>query len=94
MIETVSAFETGQLQSLLPFRRDGIIYTRGRLGQKSMEEILGVPELPVLMPNSKVAVLFMWRAHHGCSGLFHRSSSETLAKSRASVWIVKGETVS
>ena len=91
MIETVSAFESGQLQSLLPFRRDGIIYTRVRLGQKSMEEILGVPELPVLMPSSQVAVLFMWRAHCGCSGLFHRSSSETLAKSRASVWIVKGK---
>ena len=39
LIETASAFKSGQLQSLLPFHRDGIIYTRGRLGQKSMEEV-------------------------------------------------------
>ena len=45
-----------------------------------MEAILAVPELPVLMPDSRVAELFMWRAHHGYSGMFHRSATETLAK--------------
>ena len=56
-----------------------------------MEAILGVSELPILMPSSRVAELFMWRSHCGHSGLFHRSVSETLSKSRSSVWIVKGK---
>ena len=43
------------------------------------------------MPHCRVAELFMWRAHCGYSGLFHRSATETLAKSRCSVWIVKGK---
>ena len=91
MFETLKAYENNQLTSLLPFKQDGIIYTRGRLGEKSLEAILGVRELPLLMPNTRVAELFMWRAHCGYSGLFHRSASDTLAKSRTSVWIVKGK---
>ena len=91
MIRTADALHLGELGSLLPFFRDGIIFTRGRLGEKSMEAILGVPELPLLMPDSRVAELFMWRAHHGYSGMFHRSATETLAKSRSSVWIVRGK---
>ena len=91
MFETIKAYKSGQLSSLLPFKRNGIMYTRGRLGEKSMEAILGVSELPILMPSSRVAELFMWRSHCGHSGLFHRSVSETLSKSRSSVWIVKGK---
>ena len=91
MIMTADAYQEGQLRSLLPFTRDGIIYTRGRLGEKSMEAILGVSELPILMSKSRVAELYMWRAHCGYSGLFHRSDVETLAKSRTAVWIVKGK---
>ena len=91
MIQTADAYQDGELRSLLPFRRNGIIYTRGRLGEKSMEAILGVPELPLLMPSSRVAELFMWRAHCGYSGMFHRSATETLAKSRTSVWIIRGK---
>ena len=57
MIKTADAYQDGQLRSLLPFTRDGVIYTRGRLGEKSMESILGVSELPILMPSSRVAEL-------------------------------------
>ena len=93
MVTTSRALKEGKLSSLLPMVIDGIIYTRGRLGEKSMEALLGVTKLPILMPNSRLAELYMWRAHNGFSGLFHRSVSETLAKSRASVWIVKGNQV-
>jgi hypothetical protein len=37
-----------------------------------------------------ISELYMWRAHMGYSGLLHRSVAETLARSRSSVWIVKG----
>ena len=91
MFDTAEAFLNGTLVSLLPERHGPLIVTRGRLGEKNLERLLGVSALPILMTSSRVAELFMWRAHLGYSGLFHRSVVQTLAKSRASVWIVKGK---
>ena len=91
MLETAEALHARKLDSLLPQRMGALIVTTGRLGEKSMERILGVSALPILMPGSRVAELYMWRAHMGYSGLFHRSVALTLAKSRSSVWIVRGK---
>ena len=91
MIETNIALYEGTLDSLLPCRDGKMIVTRGRLGEKSIQSVLGVLSLPILMPSSRVAELFMWQAHNGYSGLFHRSVAETLAKSRSWVWIVRGK---
>ena len=55
MIDTAEAFDKGQLSSLMPFKKGRLIVTRGRLGERSLEPILGVPDLPILMPNSRVA---------------------------------------
>ena len=93
MIQTASALEEGKLVSLLPFRKGNLIVTRGRLGEPCLNPLLGVSELPILLPESRVAELFMWRAHTGCSGLFHRSVAQTLAKSRSYVWIVRGRSL-
>ena len=90
MIYTATAMEEGRLTSLMPMRKGKLIVTRGRLGERSLNPIFGVTELPILMPESRVAELFMWRAHNGYSGLFHRSVAQTLAKSRSWVWIVRG----
>ena len=89
MGETVEAFNKGQLDSLLPYRSGGLIVTRGRLGEKVLESILGVSELPILMPSSRAAELVMWRAHCGFSGILHRSVAETIARSKQFAWIVK-----
>ena len=75
----------------MPMKKDGLIVTTGRLGEKSMEKLLGVAFLPILMPSSRVAELYMWLAHTGYSGIIHRSVSQTLVRSRAWVWIVKGK---
>ena len=91
MIDTANAFHEGRLTSLLPEKDGALIITRGRLGETGMQRILGVSALPILVPSSRVAELYMWRAHQGYSGLFHRSAVQTLAKSRLSVWIVKGK---
>ena len=91
MIDTAEAFDKGQLSSLMPFKKGRLIVTRGRLGERSLEPILGVPDLPILMPNSRVAELYMWKAHTGYTGLCHRSVAQTLARSRSWVWIVKGK---
>ena len=90
MFATAKALHDGKLASLLPVRKGPLIVTTGRLGEKSMERILGVSALPILMSWSRTAELYMWRAHLGYSGLFHRSVAATLAKSRNSVWIVRG----
>ena len=93
MFDTAKALHAGKLASLLPFRDGAVIRTRGRLGEDSMQKLLGVGSLPILMPNTRTAELYMWRAHLGYSGQFHRSVAATLAKSRSSVWIVKGKNV-
>ena len=65
MIYTATAMEEGRLTSLMPMRKGKLIVTRGRLGERSLNPIFGVTELPILMPESRVAELFMWRAHNG-----------------------------
>ena len=91
MIFTQEAWTAGKLASLLPSRERRLIVTKGRLGEKSLERILGVAALPILMPESRVAHLYMVYAHSGEFGLVHRSAVSTLARSRRYVWIVKGK---
>ena len=75
MIFTQEAWEAGKLASLLPSKERRLIVTKGRLGEKSLERILGVTALPILMPESRVAYLYMVYAHSGEFGLVHRSSA-------------------
>ena len=90
MVHTQEALEAGKLTSLLPSRDGKLIVTRGRLGEQSLERLLGVSCLPILMPESRVAYLYMVAAHCGEFGLVHRSLVSTLARSRRKVWIVRG----
>ena len=94
MFDTAHAFNDGKLSSLLPERDGSLTVTRGRLGELGLQRVLGVSALPILVPSNRVAELYMWRAHCGYSGLFHRSPAQTLAKSRESVWIIKGKDLS
>ena len=91
MLKTVAAYEKGHLISLMPFRSHNLVVTRGRLGEKALEPLLGVSELPILMYDSRVAELYMWRAHRGHCGFLHRSVAETLARSSSCVWVVSGK---
>ena len=90
MVHTVEALNKGKLKTLLPFRDGRIIVTRGRLHGETLERILGVTQLPILMPESRVAYLYMMHAHCGEFGFAHRSVLSTLARSRNYVWIVRG----
>ena len=90
MPQTKEALDAGKLDSLLPLREGRLIVTSGRLGEKSLELLLGVKSLPILMPETRVAYLFMMFAHCGEFGLVHRSAVTTLARSRRMVWIVRG----
>ena len=90
MVYTVEALNQGKLKTLLPYREGKLIMTRGRLNGESLERILGVSQLPILMPESRVAYLFMVHAHRGEFGYTHRSVMSTLARSRNYVWVVKG----
>ena len=89
MLSTVEAYNEGRLASLMPIRKGRLIMTTGRLGELCLQSLLWVSALPILMSDCRVAELFMWHAHTGYSGLLHRSVAQTVAKSRARVWIVR-----
>ena len=86
---TAKAWYEEKLDSLCPQKEGLIISTTGRLGEKSLSRLLGVASLPILLPNSRAALLYMIRAHEGEHGTEHKSIVETLAKSRQSVWIIR-----
>ena len=90
MPQTAIAEQDGKLISLSPVREGSLIVTRGRIGEKVLNRLLGVGCLPILMPKSRAAYLYMVRAHEGEFGTVHRSIAETLARSRERVWIHKG----
>ena len=89
MPETYSALTEGRLTSLNPQRKGNIIVTCGRVGEKCLSKLLGASFLPILMPKSRAAYLYMVEAHTGQEGVAHCSVVETLARSRQKVWIVK-----
>ena len=91
MPATFTAFEEGKLDSLMPVKEGLIIVTTGRIGEQSLSRLLGVSSLPILMPNTRSAYLFMMRAHCGEADMAHKSPVETLARSRSCVWIVRGK---
>ena len=91
MPATYSAWKSGKLDSLIPKMDGKIIVTVGRLGEQSLSRLLGVESLPVLMPSTRAAFLYMMRAHCGDSDLVHKSAVETLARSRSWVWITRGK---
>ena len=90
MPETVDAKEDGKLVSLCPQMDGNIVVTSGRIGEKSLSRLLGVPHLPILMANSRAAYLYMVQAHEGEQGTVHCSLVETLARSRTKVWVHRG----
>ena len=90
MPATASALIDSQLASLNPKKDGPLIVTCGRIGEKPLSKLLGLPYLPVLMPKTRAAHLYMIEAHEGEYGSVHSSLVETLARSRKKVWIVKG----
>ena len=89
MPDTVTAVLEKKLVSLNPEKDGNIVVTRGRIGEKSLSRLLGVPYLPILMISSRAAHLYMEQAHRGEHGSVHNSVAETLARSRQKVWIVR-----
>ena len=80
MLNTVVAYEEGRLSGLMPVRKGRLIVTTGRLGESCLQSILGVAALPILMSDCRVAELYMYQAHMGYSGLFHRSTVANCCK--------------
>ena len=91
MPRTVEALRKGKLFSLLPCKVGNLLVTRGRVGEEPLSDLLGVSYLPILMPDTRAAFLYMYQSHVGKTGLVHKSVAETLTRSRALVWIHKGK---
>ena len=90
MPETVTAWQNNKLDSLLVEKVGMIVVTRGRLGSEGLSALLGPSYLPVLMPSSRAAYLYMYKAHCGDYNLAHKGIVETLARSRSFVWVHRG----
>jgi len=99
MPSTAQALKDDKLTSLLPFKKGKLFVTTGRVGEDSMLRLLGVDSLPILMPDTRSAFLYMYMAHRGESGLsstaveHHRAAVGTLARSRTYVWIIRGKSL-
>ena len=76
---TAAAVHDKKLVSLDPVLQGKVIVTTGRLGEECLIAHLGVQALSILMPQSRIAQLYMWRAHCGESNTEHKSIAENLA---------------
>ena len=85
MEPTFKALGKVDLAPLRPVVDRGIVYVRGR-GDSELMSLLGVPRLPVLARESRLAKLIMWEAHNED----HRSTAtDVLARSRHRAWIIR-----
>ena len=83
---TVKALSNGELEPLRPTLDRGIVYDQSRC-DKDLMKLLGVPRLPVLSRQSRLAYLIMLEAN----AEDHRSShTDVLARSRQRAWIIRG----
>ena len=83
---TVKALSNGELEPLRPTLDRGIVYDQSRC-DKDLMKLLGVPPLPVLVRQSRLAYLIMLEAN----AEDHRSShTNVLARYRQRAWIIRG----
>ena len=84
-VRTDEVVKLGKLEGLAPFWTNGQWMTRGRLG-KGVHRVLGVDQLPVLVPNCRLAFLIMTKAHRED----HKGAKVTLWRSRTKAWTWRG----
>ena len=84
-VETDGVVKSGKLSGLNPTWSNGRWITRGRLG-KGIWKLLGAEELPILMPEARLAKIIMIEAHEQD----HRGPKSTLWRSRTKAWIWRG----
>ena len=65
----------------------GVIMMTGRFQQADLAKLLGKSSIPVLMPETRLAMVIMTTCH---SEDHRRSASDTLARSRNYAWIPNG----
>ena len=82
---TDAAVKKGLVDGLSPMWTKGRWVTRGRLG-KGVFKVLGVSELVILLPDSRLATLLMQQAHKED----HRGAKITLWRSRTQAWVWRG----
>ena len=83
--DTAKVVLAGKLQGLDPQLSKGRFVTRGRFGG-GIANVLGLVELPILLPESHLSYLIMVQAHEES----HSEAKTTLARSRSQAWIVRG----
>ena len=83
--DTALQVSSGKLVGLNPRLSKGRFVTRGRFGS-GIAKVLGLIELPILLPESYLSYLIMLQAHLET----HSAAKSSLARSRTQAWIVRG----
>ena len=84
-METHEWVQAGKLSGLDSFMEDGLWKTMGRF-RKGIHSILGVSSLPILRPDSRLALLLIKESHEEN----HEGGKLTLWRTRHKAWIVRG----
>ena len=81
---SVAALRRGDLQSLGAERHEGMVWMSGRCSPEDMAAVLGVCQLRVIMPSTRLALLVMTKAHKED----HRADPrDAMARARRVFWI-------
>ena len=81
---TCQLYHDGKLTSLAPFWGEGILWTRGRISEDSLSQVLAVKQLAILHPDSRMAFLVMKKSHEEDHRLNYQDS---VWRSRKYAWI-------
>ena len=87
MREVEVAWKAGKLDSLSLREEDGLVVTQGRFRRRRLVEMVGKPYLVVLMASCRLAELYTIQAHEENHS---KDPHGILARTRRSVWIVRG----
>jgi hypothetical protein len=83
---SVEALKAGNLRSLGAVRVEGTVWVKARCSPEDMAAVLGVHQLRILMPSTRLAYLVLVKAHEEDHRLDPR---DTLARARRECWIPK-----
>ena len=88
--EVKAAILAGKAKGLYPLEKGGVYYTRGRFTNDRMIEMTGKESLPIVCGSSRLAALYVIRAHQEDH---RREVQNILARTCRSVWILGGRRV-
>ena len=79
------ALREGRLQGLGAVERGGVAWVSGRVRGEDLVQLLGVKDLPILLPEARLSRLILDKSHRQDH---RRSPQDIVARSRRAAWIL------